>query len=524
MLFNMRRIASVLACAALAVPSGVMAQASSADAPSRPALKAVVLMGQLPLPPSQVQSRVATWIGQPVDQILLDQVRQAVAKAFDDAGWGLVQVEPPYMQGDIALVRVQSLRLGRVLVAEGHDQALAEATLPELQPGQSPNLQRLDRQIRLANLQPQQRWAVDFRPIEPAAPVPNNAVDAQVEQSGSGALFGAVMADNAGQAATGRERLQLQLGRANALGPGRTLGLSATVSASAPQRQHQWALSYQHPVPSWATLFSVQASQSRSYPGIVSGFFDVSGDASSLRLSARQMLLRRGAWEPYMEVALEPTLSNDVVDFFGVNLGNKVGAAPLTVAWGIGLQDVTWNASGQLGLIHNPGWGPHASASEYGAARFGATPTWSKLDLGLDARRTLGSGRELAMRLQAQWSADALVATQRFGVGGAALLRGLQEGELTGDSGLALGLEYGWVIVPGHRLAAQLDWGWAQRHLPQTGEASQVEASTLGLSWMWAPAPAFQINTTAGIVMAAQNLPVSKARDTRLHMALRWAF
>ena len=69
MLFNMRRIASVLACAALAVPSGVMAQASSADAPSRPALKAVVLMGQLPLPPSQVQSRVATLIGQPVDQI-----------------------------------------------------------------------------------------------------------------------------------------------------------------------------------------------------------------------------------------------------------------------------------------------------------------------------------------------------------------------------------------------------------------------------------------------------------------------
>ncbi len=532
------RIASAIACAAFMVPSAALTQTAVDPAPVAPTLRGVLLLGQLPLPPSVVQAAVAHLINQPINEQLLVQVRQAIAKTFDDAGLGLVRVEQPLQQGATALVPVQVLTIGQIQVVPagqtdqspnlGGASIMAHADFPELQRGSTPNLHQLDRQIRLANLRPKRQVAVDFRPNERNAESPasqaRNAIDARIQENGTDGLYGRVQLDNAGQAETGRERIRLQVGHTNALGPGRSLDVSTLFSATAPERQQQWALHYQHPAPSWATLFSVDVTESKSRPGIVAGFFEVSGNASSVTLAARHLLTRAGAWEPYIEASLEPALNNDVVDFFGVNLGNKVGAAPLAVAWGASIQDGTWTANGQLRLRHNPGWGPDASAANYSAARFGATPHWSKLDLALDARRNLGGGHDTLLRLQAQWSQDALVAPQRFGVGGSALLRGLQEGELSGDSGVGMSLEYGWIPAPGHRMAAFMDMGWVHRHMPRTGETSDGQASALGLSWQWTLPQGLQLSASAASVIGAKNLPASKVNDARAHITLNWSF
>jgi hemolysin activation/secretion protein len=514
------RIASAVTCAAMVVPSAVLAQSAVDPAPAAPTLRGVLLLGQLPLPPSVVQAAIAHLIDQPINEPLLAQVRQAVTKTFDNAGLGLVRVDQPSMQGATALVPVQVLTIGEIKVLRVPDAAsiLEHSDFPELQIGRTPNLQQLDRQIRLANLRSKRRVEINFQPSV------RNAIDARIQESGGDELYGRVQIDNAGQAETGRERLRLQLGHADALGPGRSLDVSTLVSATAPERQQQWAVHYQHPVPSWATLFSVDVTDSRSRPGVVAGFFDVSGNASTVALTARHLLTRTGTWEPYIEASLEPALYDDVVDFFGVNLGNKVGAAPLALAWGVSVQDGAWTANGQLRLRHNPGWGPQATDANYSAARFGATPHWGKLDLGLEARRNLGGGHDASLRLQAQWSQNALIAPQRFGVGGSAMLRGLQEGELSGDSGVAISLEYGWIPAPGHRIATFMDMGWVQRHMPRAGETSDGDASALGVSWQWALPQGLQLSASVASVIGATNLPVSKVDDARLHIAMNWSF
>ncbi len=530
-------MASAITCAALFAPYTVFAQTDVAPAPSTP-LRGVLLMGQQPMPPSVVQTAVEHLVNQPVNDELLAQVRQAIARIFDENGFGLVRVEQPRMQGFTALVPVQVLTIGQIVEsteiqaespsAPGKGSLSSHSDFPELQIGRTPNLQRLDQQIRLANLTPQRKVAIDFRLSENNAPSPNmqarNTIEARIEEGSEAGLYGGVQLDNAGQAETGRERIRLQVGHANALGPGRSLEVRSLISATAPERQHQWALHYQHPAPAWATLFSIDISESKSRPGIVAGFFDVSGNASSVTLAARHLLKRSGAWEPYVEASLEPALNNDVVDFFGVNLGNKVGAAPLALAWGASVQDGAWSANGQIRLRHNPGWGQNASEANYSAARFGATPHWSRLDLALDARRNMGGGHDALLRLQAQWSQDALIAPQRFGVGGSAMLRGLQESELSGDSGIAVSLEYGWVPEPRHRTAVFIDMGWVQRHMPRTGEASDGQASALGVSWQWALPQGLQLNASAASVIGANNLPVSKLNDARAHIAVNWSF
>ncbi|RZL88871.1 MAG: hypothetical protein EOP73_30460, partial [Variovorax sp.] len=379
------------------------------------------MTGNSPLPPSRIRAGIAPLIGQPVDAALLDRIRTAVAAAHDAAGMGLVSVDLPLMQQGVAIVRVTALRISRVearsypanppegaAMAEPVPapalQAAVAAALPALQPGQTPDLDEVDRQLRLANLQPHRRWSVDFRatedaqPAAPAVPAPatrfsstpgqtlsteretpaatapartlpgarsaarqGQQIDARVGISGDDSFYGRAMLDNAGQAATGRERARLQLGHGDLFGPGRSLDATLLVSASHPDRQQQLALRYQHPLPEVATLLAVEVSKARSRPGIVSQFFDVSGNSHSLNVSARHLLARRGALEPYAEVALESSVHDDVVDFFGINLGSKVGVAPIALSLGATWQGAPWSVFGQVRLRHNFGWGPHSS-------------------------------------------------------------------------------------------------------------------------------------------------------------------
>ncbi|RZJ24912.1 MAG: ShlB/FhaC/HecB family hemolysin secretion/activation protein [Haliea sp.] len=567
---RLRQVAAI--AAAVCVPAAALAQA--------PAFTGILLVGASAVPLAQVHRRVAPLVGQPADAALLEKVRKLVAQAHDDAGLGLVAVDPPRLEGGLAIVRVQPLVLRQVMaVTPGATaepapasaiQPMVGAVLPGLQPGQTPDLGALDRQLRLANLQPGRRWAVDFRPrdvattgatgqpapaIAPAPvfsskpgqtlasemetpvratrallsggqfqPGPDSLIDARVTVSDPDPFFGRLSADNAGQAATGRERLRLQLGHTDLLGPGRSIDLTALVSLAHPARQQQMAVRLQNPVPEWATLFALEASYAHSRPGLVQDFFGVSGKSRSLNLSARRLLARQGGLEPYAEVAIETAVHDDVIDFFGTNLGSKVGVAPIALTLGAIWQGGPWSAFGQARLRHNTGWGAHAGAGDYAAARAGASPHWTTMDVVAEARRGLGGGQEVVLRGQAQWSGDALVSPQQFRAGGANLMRGLPEGELAGDRGAAVALEYWAALSAQHRLGALLDWAGVRRNQAQAGEPASAHAASFGVAWHWQIAPALRLQTTAAQVVAARRLPQSGSGDSRVHLLLDWAF
>lgn len=552
-------------------PAGVPPAVTSAAAPP---FKGVLLVGTTALPPSQAALYVMPLLGQPADAALLQKVRLAVAAAHDDAGLGLVSVDTPLLQGQIAIVRVQALSLGRVEVqtpgvapgeAGAEASALAAqaaAALPALRAGQTPNLQALDKQLRLANLQPHRRWSVDFRtpdaaeaPAQPAArfstqpgqslagsqdapqAVPPvrlpgysaarqgaSRVDARVTASDDSALFGRVLLDNAGQRATGHERLRVQLGHGDLFGPGRSLDVTALVSLTHPERQRHLAVRYQHALPEAATLVTAELTQSRSKPGLVSGFFDVSGNSKTFNLSARHLLARRGALEPYLEAGLEAAVHDDVVSFFGVNVGSRVGTAPLALAVGATWQGSPWNAFGQVRVRHNSGWGPSSSTADYAGARFGARPDWTTLDFLAEARRGMGNGQEAVLRAQGQWTGDALVSPQQFRAGGQSLLRGLREGELSGDSGLALAAEYWWPLSSGHRAGALLDTARTHRNRALAGEPASTGATSAGLAWQWDIRPGVRLNASAARILVADRLPTSDRGDSRVHLLLDWSF
>ena len=446
-------------------------------------------------------------------------------------------------------------------------QAAASAAIPALQPGKTPNLTAVDQQLRLANLQPHRRWTVDFRSAEPAAPTPATSqpvqqafttqagstlaaatqvpvgvpparlpgffggastsladIDVRVVASGTSPYYGRVIFDNAGQPATGRTRARLQVGHGDLLGPGRSVDITAVVAVANPSKQQQFALRLQNPVPEIATLLAVEASMARSRPGLTGGFFDVLGDSRSVSVSARHLLPRIGALEPFAELALDSTVNDDQLNFFGVNLGTKVGTTPLALTFGGTLQGSGWRAFAQGRVRHNLALGTAASDSDYAKARVGATPRWTSLDTLMEGRKGLAPGLEGVVRLQAQWSHNALISSQQFRVGGANLLRGLQEGELGGDTGAALGFEVWWAPALAHKLGLLLDTGKARRNQPQIGDIASASATSAALAWQWEAAPGVRLNTSAAKVLAANNLQISKKNSSRLHASLDWSF
>ena len=256
----------------------------------------------------------------------------------------------------------------------------------------------------------------------------------------------------------------------------------------------------------------------------MSQFFDVSGNSHSLNVSARHLLARRGALEPYAEIALESSVHDDVVDFFGLNLGSKVGVAPIALSLGATWQGAPWSVFGQARLRHNFGWGPHASDAAYAGARFGATPDWTTLDAAAEARRSMGSGQEFVARAQMQWSNDALVSPQQFRAGGQTLLRGLRESELGGDKGVAVAFEYWWAVAASHRVGALIDTAEVRRNKRLANEPESAGATSVGVGWNWQIRPGVRLATTAAHVVSARNLPQSKSGDSRLHVLLDWSF
>lgn len=535
-------------------------------------LEDVLLLADSPVKPSQIRPYFKPFIGQTITPTTLEKLRVAIASAYDNAGWGLTSVSTPVMQSNVAVVRVESIVLSEIKTSLQDTQQSqvnfeSSKVLPALKINQAINLKELDSQLRLAQMQPHRTWEVDFRqndelkqegttkrespstqigfvtqagkslarsmeqagdPVavtkKPNHSRPQNRLIANVLISENSPWYGRMIFDNAGQKATGRERLRVQVGYGDLLVPGRALDITMLGATDNPSNQYQLALRYQHPLPSIATFISAETWYARSNSGTQADFFDVSSNSQGQTLSARRLLARKGNLEPFIEISAESSTYDNVINFFGVNLGNKVGLTPISITAGGQYNSDLSRMYGQIRWRHNEGWGNNASHAEYEAARFGATPYWNTVDGFFEWRTALSESREGVIRFQGQYSPDALVSPAQFRVGGSQAMRGLQESELAGDYGTSLSAEHWWRLSNSHQLSAWVDVAETFRHKALLAEAENASALSSGLAWQWRMTKSIYSNIIAAKVLHADDLAVTTSGDYRVQYSLNWSF
>jgi len=141
-------------------------------------------------------------------------------------------------------------------------------------------------------------------------------------------------------------------------------------------------------------------------------------------------------------------------------------------------------------------WGA-TSAADQNANRIGARPDFRKANLEATRLQALYSTEGLALNLYgivaAQWTDDVLPASEKFFLGGDRINRGFYPGQVTGDRGLAAGLELQANVrlmpddrPPGEAVPVQLylfyDAGWAW-NIPEneTTSAQRLRSAGAGI-------------------------------------------
>ena len=495
--------------------AGLLIGMATAAAEGAARIESISFLGNRELSASTLQAATAGFVGRPLDAETLAALRTEVQRLYDAAGYGLVTVSTPVaVEGGAVALRVTEFRVSDIQISGGDEAALRR--LPALTAGASPQFDRLSRELFLFNDNPRRKAALDFKPDGA------DRVKAQLSLQQRSPLFGSLALDNSGTEATGRERLRLSLGHADLLGSG-VVGELMAVTSTDDSTVRQFMGRASLPVIATGGSVDVSMDHARSDLGPALVFSSISGRSTGGRIGYRHPLHRATDSERFLDAALEQRHYEDVYDFAGFNLGSSVATRPFT----LGYSDVTrgrWIVQHSFGITANIPGGGDNEAENYAASRFGADENWLRANAGIGALAGFGGGWQFSARAAGQYSNDALISGEQFRAGGAALLRGLIEGEIAGDSGLALGLELAASWPQPLQVFVFTDAARATRNLSPVGSPSAQSALTAGVGLRSAGAYWAGFELSVGHVLAQDQLPESDEGDTRVHASLRLSF
>lgn len=509
-------------------------------------VKRVTLEGNSLLPAESFASLLAALPGER-SLSELQAAAAAVQQRFRAAGYGgVVAFVPEQSLADGVLrIRVVEGKLGDLTVrgTRHSDEALLRRALPALEPGRTPRLPEIDRQLQLLNENPSRQVRLLLQPG-----ARSGSVAASVEVQDADPQRWHARADNSGTRAS-RARLGLGWQHADVAGLDHVLGLDLQTAAERPRSLAVLSANYRMPLHAHGVLLDAYAAYSDidgGTHGTAAGDLSFSGKGHIAGLKAQWLLLRWGEVEPRLSLGVEQRAYRNDCRIAGLPdgacgaAGASVTLRPLTL--GVQLQQartagLRWAFN--LTLSRNlPGSG-QASAAALEAARAQAEARYTVVRLqGSAAWPLASSGWALHARAQAQSSSSALVAGEQQGLGGAQGVRGYEERELLGDNALLASLELSspnLLTSRQQRLQAVVfaDAGQVRNH---AGQACRVAAATadrpdallvrcsalglgLGLHWQWAD---FQLRLDAARAQREASLTRQGGRHVHLSLSHRF--
>lgn len=542
----MTALAATALLAAWALPAGAQpapvagpaaADASPADA-TRVAVQSFRIDGNTLLDGALLQATVRPWLGQRT-LAELRQAAQAVQALYGQAGYGaVVAYLPPQApaSGEL-LIQVIEGRVGRISVM-GQRRLSAErvrAALPTLVPGATPQVQRIDAELQIANENPSRVIGVLLSPgAAPGEVHANVQVDEQALQRVS------LVLDNSGNARTGDYRLGLGWQHADATGHDDVFSLQLQVSPTRWQAVRVVSAGYRLPWVQALAALDVFAAYSDVDGGLqasAAGGLRFAGKGHVAGSRITRYLPRWAELDQRLVGGLDYRAYLNDCQVAGLPAG-ACGAAGRSVA----LQPLTleyaaqsggpWPTAFNLVLAHNLALGGrHGSAADFAAVRSGASRHYNVLRAAGQTSLPVWDDSLLTGRFAAQHSADRLVPGEQFGLGGAGSVRGYGERALAGDTGWLASIELATARLDSllaladtdARLLVFVDAGQVANHgdLPCQGQQRRCGLSALGigarLGWR-------TLHLRLFVAQALQDAAATRRHDWRTHFALSARF
>lgn len=484
----------------------------------------------------QIERAMAPYTGKSKDFADIQRALEALEHAYRDAGWGIVQVvipEQDITKGVIEFRVVEALL--RKVVIEGNTVFSAEnvrRSVPALREGATPNSRDISRNLQVAAENPIKQTTVLMRSGEK-----EGEVDGVVKVTDARPWKASVTLDNTGTAQTGSYRVGLGYLHANVFDRDHVLTAQYITSPGHEDDVKIFGMGYRVPLYDRGASVDVIAGYSDVNSGTVQNLFTVSGSGTIFALRYNQHLPRLTDYEHKIVYGFDYRAYKNEVLTAGVNLVPDITVHPVSAYYSgvrrtsdsdlnfyiYAAQNIPGGSDGRELDFKGPkpGFldGARADAkAAYRVYRYYAAYT-----------RVLGDWQVRGL-LNGQYSRDALVPGEQFGVGGADSVRGFLEREIANDRGYRASLElyspdFGAKLAGGEakaRLIAFWDTATLWRNKLQPGEARRQSVSSAGIGVRAAAGKGFSMRFDFAQVLDGGG--GQGKNDQRVHASLSLVF
>ncbi len=489
------------------------------------------LTGDIPLSQDETSRILAPYI---VPQATLDTLQKASAAleaALKAKGYALHRVSLPAQElGGKVQLSIVKFVIGKVTV-EGNShfsEANVRASVPELREGETPNFRTMAVQTAIANENPAKQVQVTVKESEEA-----DKIDAKVQVQDTRPWNASVNWNNTGSNATGNDRLTLALGHSNLFDRDQQFSAAFTTSLERTDAVKQVGLNYRIPLYRQGGVIGMSYTNSDTVGNF--GSFTSTGAGETYGVNYSLYMPPEGGKRSYWTVSLDDKQFN-ASKVNGVTIAGQAdrGSRPLTLGyterkesdasiWSYNL-DVAANLAGSAGN--------DLASYKTEDARI-TNVNWSVAHAGVSYLAPLPQGWLWNAKAQFQYSGDALISGEQFGLGGATSVRGTGERPISGDSGYLLTLEVStFELQPGLRLVGFTDLGGLSSNNTGASTASKQAVDQLGSVGMGVRFNASTVNVAVewAHVVTAPNQPAGgnpslpKIGDEKAHVTVTARF
>lgn len=425
------------------------------------------LNAPVPISDQRVEAVFAEHAGRDLTLEEVQAVAKQLERAIREEGWSFVRIVLPAQELADGVVRFDVLRyrVGNVEVSgnKWFSTDNVRTSVPSLQEGSEPNILQLSSDANVASRHPAKNIRLTFREGEPG-----RTVDATLKVEDQKPWVAFALLQNNGNDETGHSRLTLGGQHGNLTGHDDTLNLSYTTAPSDHDAVTQYGVSYSYPFYQQRSNLTLFWADSSVNSGTIQGLFDVSGAGEIMGVQLQHHLprfsLARHAppeWLPTVydhsvTLGLEDRAFNNDIQFSGTQLGTDVRTRPASVRYEL----VHTSANNQFDVgvqyTRSLSGGGDNSDSAYAANRARAENNWKNWRGTFNWNYSFKNQWATALDVDWQYSDEPLVPPEQFGVGGIRSVRGYEEREATGDSGIMMRLD---VMTPPETVPALLKRG-----------------------------------------------------------------
>ena len=452
-------------------------------------IKRYELSGNTILSTERILAIIAPYTGAQRSLADVQRAQAAVEEAYLSLGYGSVQVSLPEQNVTSGVIRFRVLqpKVGKVVIGDNKhfDTANVRASLPTIQEGQIPNSRDIARNLQITGEHPIKKTTVLMR--SSANP---EIVDVNIKVDDERPWRVVATVDNTGNSDTGYLRSGIGFQHTNLFNRDHTVSMQYITSPTNPSRVNIFGLGYHAPLYSLNSSFDVFAGHSNVNSGVVQGLFNVAGSGTIFGAKWNYYLPKFGGIDQKLSLGIDYRAFKNEVTVAGVGLVPDITIRPVSLGYHGTYRDSSSEFNFNLIVSANVPGGNDGGALDFARSRANATEHYVIYRAGLTYQTGFGQDWQARAAVTGQYTRDALVAGEQFGLGGPDSLRGFLVREINNDRGISSQFELytpelaAKIGLPGGfrmRMVGFYDYGEMWRNHALAGEVTSKSASDVGL-------------------------------------------